>query len=163
MEPPEDSEWRAPSRSLRDIGKLSGHVADRLLEKKTPEERLEHWEGTLRNAIRKHGPLSRQAAMSHWRVGQTLESLGRYDEARLHLEESFRAYRMNLGEDHLDTLVAEFNLAQNLFLSGHPKDAAPLCLHVGKVREGIYAPGSEEMKSVYRLSRMIREAIEPER
>ena len=162
MDPPKDAAWRAPGRPLRDIGNFSGRVADRLLEDKNPEFRLEQWEETLRNAIRKYGPSSRQAAMSHWRVGQALESLGRYDEAGLHLKQAFDAYRQNLGDDHPDTLVAEFNLARNLCLCGRPKEAAPLCLHVGKVRESIYGRDSDEMKSVYRLSRMIREALETE-
>jgi hypothetical protein len=60
-------------------------------------------------------------------------------------------------------LVAEFNLALNLFWSGQAKDAVPLCLHVGKIREALCGRESEEVKSVYRLSRLIREGLKSER
>jgi hypothetical protein len=162
VELPDRDRWRASPKPLQEIGNLAGSAADRLLEEKSPEERLEYWEENLRKSIRKHGPISRQATMGHWRVAQALEQLDRFGEARVHLEGSLAAYRLNLGEEHPDTLVAEFNLARNLCLSGHAREAAPLCLHVGKARERIFGGDTKEMESVKQLARMIREALEAE-
>jgi hypothetical protein len=155
-----EKKWRAAPRPFRGIGSRAGRFVDNLLEKKSPEERLDAREKTLRNVIRKHGPMSRQAAMGHQNLALELESCGQFPEARLHWQASLDAYQHNLGEEHPDTLVAEFNLALNLSRSGFARDAIPLGTHVYEVRKRTLQPDSKGMESANRLLHIIKAALE---
>jgi len=155
VESSEQDKWKASFRPLQVMGKFGGRVADHLLNQRTPEERLAHWEQALEKAIRTYGPDSRQAAMGRQRVAAELEKLGRYDEARLLQGKWLDAYRLNLGDEHPDTLVAEFNLVLNLGQSGFARDAIPLGLHVFEGRRRIFGPDAKETQSAERLLQII--------
>ena len=100
---------------------------------------------------RRSAPTAQTADRPPWDARESPQSwrswIDRYDEARLLQEKSLDAYRLNLGDEHPDTLVAEFNLALNLSQSGFARDAIPLGAHVYEDRRRIFGPEAKETQS----------------
>jgi hypothetical protein len=101
-----------------------------------------------------------QVAMAHQRVAAEYEQLDRYAAARLREEKSLDTYRLNLGEEHPHTFVAESNLALNHVPWGCARDAIPFDVHIYKVRQRIFVPDSVEMEFAQRLLHVDKVALD---
>jgi hypothetical protein len=126
------------------VGKRTKKLAQRLMDNKDPEKSLVEAEDVLAMIIRLRGSDSEQAGVGRAEVAQRLESLSRFDEARLLREEILAADRRNLGDDHANTLSAEASLALNLVHAGLRPEAMPIFKHIRDVRLATLGPGDPE-------------------
>lgn len=125
------------------MGKATRKIALRLAKNQSPEWHLKMYEGALAAAIAKFGPDSGPAARGRGEVALQLESMDRFNEARLLREEIFDAHRRNLGDDDEETLVAEAWLALNMMKFGLRVEANEHFRHVYEVRLRTLGPEHE--------------------
>ncbi len=93
-------------------------------------------EEALAMAIRRSGADSGPAARGRGEVANQLETMGRFTEALLLREETFAAYRRNVGDDDEQTLIAEALLALNMSKAGLLEEAKGHFRHVYEFDSG---------------------------
>jgi hypothetical protein len=105
-----------------------------LAKKRSSQHRLQFKTKLVERALRANGSDHPRTSFRKKGVADTLEEMGRLDEARSMRREHLDACRRNVGPDHHWTLTAELRLAENLAWSGDPAGARDLARHVLAVR-----------------------------
>ena len=105
----------------------------------------------LARAIRLSGPDSRPTAAARVDLAQQLEKMDRWPEARPLREAVFEASRHHLGDEHLDTLTAEWRFAINLVKQQMINQAKPLVVHVHDGVRSVLGPDDERTINAEKL------------
>jgi serine/threonine protein kinase len=90
-------------------------------------------------------------------IGQAYHSLGEYEKAQQHLERAMGIRRRELGQDHLDTLTAMYNLARVLWRQEKYAQAEPLFLQaVAGRRKALGGEHAETLNAIHGLAALYR-------
>ena len=115
-----------------------------IAKREDPQYRLQRKMKLLEQGIRHKGSDHGSTSFRRKHLAETLEELGRFDEARVYRRAHLDACRRNVGADHHWTLSGELALAENLEWSGQPAEAVALARHVVEMRPRVRGTDNTE-------------------